>query len=299
MTPGRRIPCGRSSSQAQRLAGQRSQQQRKVLSPERQQALNAIDPWWCPPWNLRWQRNYHRARDAPDGPLLQAENGFNDLNDGAADWLWRQCATHDELHPEQLLADIGITTEVARTAREHARPASKTPVAAPAPGTKDKTSHTRRAADPATPTDPRRARRAAGPKRPREPRSRLGHRPDLRSGFETALAHGHLAAPRGTPHDGYPLGWWLFSQRNRAKDRARHGLPPSHHLAELAAIDPWWNPPWDLHWQHNYYRARDHIAAGEPSTPPPVSLPQAPSWAAGSPGRAPSTINSTQTSSTC
>ncbi|MFD5390789.1 Helicase associated domain protein [Streptomyces sp. NPDC127074] len=46
------------------LAGQRSQQQRKVLSPERQQALNAIDPWWCPPWSLRWQRNYHRARDA-------------------------------------------------------------------------------------------------------------------------------------------------------------------------------------------------------------------------------------------
>ncbi|MFJ6598645.1 helicase associated domain-containing protein [Streptomyces violaceusniger] len=48
------------------LAGQRSQQQRKVLSPKRQQALNAIDPWWCLPWNLKWQRNYYRARDAAD-----------------------------------------------------------------------------------------------------------------------------------------------------------------------------------------------------------------------------------------
>ncbi|MFF5728153.1 helicase associated domain-containing protein [[Kitasatospora] papulosa] len=38
------------------LAGQRSQQQRRVLSPERQQALHAIDSWWCPPWNLKWQR---------------------------------------------------------------------------------------------------------------------------------------------------------------------------------------------------------------------------------------------------
>ncbi|MFH8476206.1 Helicase associated domain protein [Streptomyces sp. NPDC018000] len=100
------------------LAGQRSQQQRKVLSPERQQALNAIAPWWCPPWNLRWQRNYYRARDAADSRLLQAENGFDDLDgSGAADWLWRQCVMYDELHPEQrqLLTDIGITTEVART----------------------------------------------------------------------------------------------------------------------------------------------------------------------------------------
>ncbi|GGV12118.1 hypothetical protein GCM10010260_58420 [Streptomyces filipinensis] len=236
------------------LAGQRSQQQRKVLSPERQQALNAIGPWWCPPWNLLWQRSHHRARDAAAGRGLQAENGFNALEDsGAADWLWHQCTTYDELSEEQrqLLTNIGITTAVARTAREHARTASQTPAAATAPDVEGKTSHARRATEPATPTDPRRARRAAKPKRPREPRNRLGHRSDLRPGFETALAyarawhaeHGHLAAPRDTRHDEYPLGWRLFSQRNRAKDRARRGLPPSPHLAELAAIGLWWNPP--------------------------------------------------------
>ncbi|MFF7234377.1 Helicase associated domain protein [Streptomyces sioyaensis] len=241
------------------------------------QALAAIDPWWNPPWHLTWQRHYYRARDAAVGHPLHPENGFDGLGDTTARWLRAQCRAYDQLHPDQqhLLADIGITTEVSRTARDHARTALKTPSAGPAPGTKHKTSQARRAADPATPTGPRRARRAAELKRPREPRSRLGHRPDLRASFETALAHAwawhaehsHLAVPRDTLHDGYPLGMWLFSQRNRAEQRARAELPPSPHLAEIAAIDPWWNPPWDLHWQRNYYRAREHVEAGRPFDP--------------------------------
>ncbi|MGW2203216.1 Helicase associated domain protein [Streptomyces sp. NPDC001774] len=161
------------------LAGQRSQQQRKVLSPGRQQALNAIDPWWCPPWNLHWQRNYHRARDSAGSRFPQAENGFVDLDDsGAADWLWRQCATYDELHPEQrqLLTYIGITTTVARTARERARTAPKAPTTAPGPGTQDKTSHATRAADPTTTGRPR-ARRAAEPKLPASPAAVSGTAP--------------------------------------------------------------------------------------------------------------------------
>ncbi|MFE0493065.1 Helicase associated domain protein, partial [Streptomyces griseoaurantiacus] len=258
---------------------------------QRQQALHAIDPWWCPPWNLRWQRHYYRARDAAATRRLQADNGFSDLDDsGTADWLWRQCATYDELSPEQrqLLSGIGITTEAARTAREHTRTAPRTPAATPGPDAEDTTGQARRAADPATPTSTRRARRAAEPKRPRDPRSRLGHRPDLRPGFETALAHartyaaqhGHLAAPRDTLHDGYPLGAWLFSQRNRAKQRARDRLPPSPHLTKLIAIDPWWNPPWDTVWQRNYYRARHHIEAGEPYDP--VARIPAPSTVLGS-----------------
>jgi hypothetical protein len=263
------------------LANQRNYQRtgHRPLPAGRAQALNDIDPWWCPPWNLKWQRSYDRARDAADGLLLlQAENGFDHLNDsGAADWLWRQCARYDQLHPQQrqLLAGIGITTEVARTAREHARTASRTPAVPPASEAEDKTSQAGRGADPAASTGRRRTRRTAQPKRPREPRSRLGHRPDLRPGFETSLAHarayaaehGHLAAPRDTRHDGYPLGMWLFSQRNRAKQRARASLPPSPHLIELTAIDPWWNPPWDLHWQRNYYRARNHVEAGRPFDP--------------------------------
>ncbi|WP_330346714.1 Helicase associated domain protein [Streptomyces sp. NBC_00582] len=262
------------------LANQRNYQRtgHRPLPAGRAQALTAIDPWWCPPWHLTWQRSYHRARNAADGHRLQAENGFNALDDsGAADWLWRQCATYGELHPEQrqLLVGIGITTEVARTTLEHARTAPKRPTATPVADVKDKAGRARKAAGPAAVPGRRRTRRATEPKRPRDPHSRLGHRPDLRPGFETALAHarawhaahGHLAAPRDTLHDGYPLGWWLFSQRNRAKDRARRGLPPSPHLTELAAIDSWWNPPWDLHWQRNYYRTRDHIKAGRPFDP--------------------------------
>ncbi|MCD2461999.1 helicase associated domain-containing protein [Streptomyces sp. MBT42] len=110
--------------------------------------------------------------------------------------------------------------------------------------------------------------------------------------------HGHLAAPRDTRHDGYPLGMWLFSQRNRAKQRARNSLPPSPHLAELAATDPWWNPPWDLHWQRNYYRARNYVAAGEPFDPA-TRIPAPSTVIGGWITRAcSSTTSSTQTSST-
>ncbi|MFJ2967538.1 helicase associated domain-containing protein [Streptomyces collinus] len=272
------------------LANQRNYQRtgHRPLPADRAQSLTAIDPW-CPPWNLYWQRGYYRARIAAASRPLRSERGFGALDDATARWLRIQCRTYDQLHPDQqrLLAEIGITAEVARTTLEHARTAPKAPAAAPAPEAKDKSSQARKAADPATPTVPRRARRASEPKHPREPRSRLGHRPDLRPGFETALAHarawhaehGHLAAPRDTRHDGYPLGMWLFSQRNRAKQRARAGLPPSPHLTELATMNSWWNPPWDLHWQRNYYRARDHIKAGEPFDP--AALIPSPSTALG------------------
>ncbi|MEV8334441.1 helicase associated domain-containing protein [Streptomyces niveus] len=270
---------------------------RRPLAADRARALADIDPWWNPPWHLKWQRHYHHARDAAAGRLLQPENGFNDLDDsGAADWLRRQCSTYNELHPaqRQLLTDIGITANAARSAAEHARTAPKRPAATPAAGVEDKDSNARRAAGPAAPRGRLRTRRAAEPKRPREPGSRLGHRPDLKAGFETALGHarawhaehGHLAAPRDTRHDGYPLGMWLFSQRNRAKQRARDQLPPSPHLTELAAIDPWWNPPWDTVWQRNYYRARDHAEAGRPFAPAALTPSPAPSWEAGSAGPA-------------
>ncbi|MFB7112780.1 Helicase associated domain protein [Streptomyces sp. NPDC056291] len=107
------------------LANQRNYQRtgHRPLPAGRAQALDAIDPWWCPPWNLKWQRSYHRARDAADGHVLRPEHGFSNLHDAlAARWLQRQCATYNELSPEQqqLLAGIGITTGVARTAVERA-----------------------------------------------------------------------------------------------------------------------------------------------------------------------------------
>ncbi|WP_329167884.1 helicase associated domain-containing protein [Streptomyces sp. NBC_01685] len=263
------------------LANQRNYQRtgHRPLPAGRAQALAAIDPWWCPPWHLKWQRSYDRAREhTAAGQPLYTDTGFSDLDDSLAGrWLRRQCATYDELSEEQqrLLTEIGITAEVARTVLEHARTAPKRPAATPAPDLEDEDGNAGRAAGTAALPGRRRNRRATESRRPREPRSRLGHRPDLMPGFETALSHarayatehGHLAAPRDTRHDGYPLGWWLFSQRNRAKQRARAGLPPSPHLTELTAIDPWWNPPWDTVWQRNYYRARDHIEAGEPYDP--------------------------------
>ncbi|WAP60657.1 helicase associated domain-containing protein [Streptomyces sp. S465] len=159
--------------------------------------------------------------------------------------------------------------------RTYTRPAPKTPSAGPVPDTEDQNGRAGRTADPSAPTGRRRTRRVTDPKCPREPGSRPWTPPRSETGLRDRPAHarawhaehGHLAAPRDTLHDGHPLGLWLFSQRNRAKQRARAGMPPSPHLTEITAIDPWWNPPWDLHWQRNYYRARDHIAAGEASDP--------------------------------
>ncbi|MFE1963443.1 Helicase associated domain protein [Streptomyces sp. NPDC059479] len=65
-----------------------------------------------------------------------------------------------------------------------------------------------------------------------------------------AARHGHLAAPVGEVHDGYPLGRWLATQRTRAS-----GLP-AERAAALNALDPWWNPPWPLAWRRAYHAAR-------------------------------------------
>ncbi len=66
-----------------------------------------------------------------------------------------------------------------------------------------------------------------------------------------AAAHHTLAVTYSTVHDGFPLGRWLNDQRQQAR---RDTTPPARHQA-LTAIDPWWNPPWDLAWQRAYTRA--------------------------------------------
>ncbi|MER6573298.1 Helicase associated domain protein [Streptomyces sp. NPDC001093] len=214
---------------------------RPPVPADRVQALNALDPWWNPPWSLYWQRHYYRARDMAAGHTLNPSNGFDDLPDAAvADWLRRQCRDYHHLHPnqQQLLTAVGLTPDTVDTARRHLT--------------------TR------TGTARNRHRAKNG--------SLLGHRPDQRAGFDAALAHarshaaqhGHLAVPGDTLHDGFPLGRWLARQRNQASTRARRNLPPSPQTGELAAIDPWWNPPWKSEWQRNYYRALHHIHAGKP-----------------------------------
>ncbi|MQY16923.1 hypothetical protein SRB5_71270 [Streptomyces sp. RB5] len=90
------------------------------LAPERAAALHALDPWWNPPWNLWWQRIYHRAQAHVEaGHPLAPELGFPGTPEGLGEWLYDQCTDYQRLHPQQqrLLTDIGITPERARAAQ--------------------------------------------------------------------------------------------------------------------------------------------------------------------------------------
>ncbi|WP_314414836.1 helicase associated domain-containing protein [Streptomyces sp. DSM 40484] len=86
---------------------------------------------------------------------------------------------------------------------------------------------------------------------------------------ETALAHARayaaahrtLAVAYSTLHDGFPLGRWLNDQRQQAR---RETTPSARHQA-LTAIDPWWNPPWDLAWQRACTRATQARHGGPPA----------------------------------
>ncbi|WP_405504025.1 helicase associated domain-containing protein [Streptomyces purpurascens] len=90
------------------------------LAPERAATLDALDPWWNPPWNLWWQRIYHRAQaHVRAGHPLAPELGFPGTPEGLGEWLHDQCTDYHQLHPQQqrLLTEIGITPERARVAK--------------------------------------------------------------------------------------------------------------------------------------------------------------------------------------
>lgn len=90
------------------------------LAPDRAAALDALDPWWNPPWNLWWQRIHHRAQaHVRAGQPLVPELGFRGTPEGLGEWLYDQCTDYHQLHPQQqrLLTDIGITPERARAAK--------------------------------------------------------------------------------------------------------------------------------------------------------------------------------------
>jgi hypothetical protein len=244
------------------LSDRRGQMGRGVLSPGRAEALTRIDPWWRPPWHLCWQRSYEHARQqlqqAGGGELAV---GFALMDKPAQEWLRIQQRRYHLLLPGQhdLLDQLGLKPEPATAEAPGAMAsASVAPVRAPGGPQGDEEGA------PVVGGLP-----AVAQQRPLGV-PRVGQRPDHRAGFERALeharawadVHGHLAVPRDTRQNGFALGMWLFSQRNRAKQRARQGQPASPHLGQLAAINPWWNPPWDLHWQRNYYRARDNMRAG-------------------------------------
>ncbi|WP_245873983.1 helicase associated domain-containing protein [Streptomyces phaeoluteigriseus] len=165
-------------------------------------ALSAVDPWWCPPWNLVWQRTWqHIHGQIKAGHRLDAAHHFRSFAPAPRAWLRVQRTDYDDLHPGQqrLLADIGLTRETART-----RPI--TPYAETA----------------------------------------------LNHARAYATLHHTLAVAYSTVHDGFPLGRWLNDQRQQAR---RDTTPNARHQV-LTAIDPWWNPPWDLAWQRACTRAR-------------------------------------------
>jgi len=188
---------------------------RPIMPADRVAVLTSIDPWWVTPWNLSWQRTYHRAAAhvRAHGPL-DARQGFPGTDISLGEWLYNQCTGYDALHPEQrqLLAQIAITADAA----SHARP----------------------------------------------------RRPSVKAGFEKAYSHassyaatyGNLTYPtKRTLHEGFPLGRWLDSQRRNAR---RHAQPSPRALA-LEALDPWWNPPWELAWQRSYHHARTTPASDQ------------------------------------
>lgn len=196
----------------------------------RAEVLDALDPWWNPPWGVPWQIAYHAVRNESSGHSLNAGAGFPGLPPGAAKWLLTQCINYDDLHPGQqkLLTDLGITPQDAHAARPQ--------------------QETRR-----------RPRTGASRPRPTTVSSSVdGGLPYARS---YAHAHGGLGtAHYDTEHDGFPLGWWLYEQRKRANAHLRRTGRPWPHEHVLAALDPWWNPPWRISWQHTYNRLRSALA---------------------------------------
>ncbi|MET9647651.1 Helicase associated domain protein [Streptomyces syringium] len=91
-----------------------------AMPPEHVAELEALDPWWRPPWTVMWQRSYYEARDhARARGGLRPEHGFPTTSFGLGEWLYNQCTGYNDLHPAQqrLLADIGLTPEAVQAAR--------------------------------------------------------------------------------------------------------------------------------------------------------------------------------------
>lgn len=71
-----------------------------------------------------------------------------------------------------------------------------------------------------------------------------------------ATEHGHLVPDMSEHYAGFPIGRWLRNLRVRADN----GEVPADRIAQLAEIDPNWNPPWRTSWQRAYYQLRAFVA---------------------------------------
>ncbi|MFB6674429.1 Helicase associated domain protein [Streptomyces sp. NPDC056390] len=78
--------------------------------------------------------------------------------------------------------------------------------------------------------------------------------------------HGTLALAAATKDSDGPMIRWLTRQRALADSGRIHGA----RLDALNAVDPWWNPPWEVAWQHDYAHVYLQLAAGT-TDPTPTS----------------------------
>ncbi|MEU8686446.1 helicase associated domain-containing protein, partial [Streptomyces sp. NPDC048611] len=213
------------------LTSQRGRARRASSATKRSLAIDAIDPWWNPPWPLAWQRAYADVRRLVEsGQRLDASAGFPGIGAELARWLSQQRGAPQSLHPDQrrLLAEIGVLAEHSEKAQVAVGDGQVADAAGAVPD--------------------------AG----------------LSSARCFAAEHGHLAVASSYVHNGYPLGRWLASQRIQDRSHARSSAGPWPREQLLAALDPWWNPPWPFSWQRRYQQAHALWRAGRlplPGTP--------------------------------
>ncbi|WP_406259361.1 Helicase associated domain protein [Actinacidiphila glaucinigra] len=237
------------------LTRQRRRARRSPEPTKRSRALDAVDPWWNPPWGLAWQRSYAQARRLVEsGSGLDVKDGFPGAEAEIALWLSRQCAAYRRLDParQRLLAGIGITAEEAAKVDPDQQRLPARGITA-----ENKAAKVRGQAGAAQEVNEQVA--AAG----------LWELDGMASARSFAAARGHLAVPSEYVHDGFALGRWLVEQRrqDRRHAAAAEGAWPRGRL--LAELDPWWNPPWPYLWQRSYQRARRRWQKGRLEVPGP------------------------------
>ncbi|WP_405417655.1 Helicase associated domain protein [Streptomyces microflavus] len=87
----------------------------------------------------------------------------------------------------------------------------------------------------------------------------------LEQAITFAAHHGTLAVTHAPTPRERPLLHWLARQRESAADNNLH----SDRINALNAVDPWWNPPWDVAWQHDYTRFTLPPHSAPPTRTPP------------------------------
>ncbi|WP_312845911.1 Helicase associated domain protein [Streptomyces sp. WAC05292] len=89
-----------------------------ALSTARRTALEDIDPYWCPEWDVAWQRRYALLhRHVSEGGSPAVAPGHMTAGEDIGVWCARQRAAWDTLGPEQrrLLAALGMTPDTGGT----------------------------------------------------------------------------------------------------------------------------------------------------------------------------------------